>query len=685
MPGIKVYELARDLNIPSKELIDRLNALGYEVKGNFTPLDEKTVNEVKKKLLEPVSRVESQAAPSADEDGAGDKPRKRRIISARRSGEVRKIQESLGESGPLPEDQATREEMPLDMEDGTGQDAEADQAPPQVGDVAEQPAASADSTPDAAQTSAEEGLETRETLLQPPPPVEPVDETRKPSIQAPRRVEGLPLPKPVDEDSGGVRGRNRMDEGEVRKGRRAGKAIDEVPGKGGWRDMRKEKQTERVGGDEEWVRPRRNKSGDKRRKAPKLASDEPKHTFNPRQKAIRIGGLITVADLASAIGVKVPEIIRKLMGLGIMAGINDAIEGATAELIAAEYDVQVQVDIIDLEDLAKEEKIRDAELSPRPPIITIMGHVDHGKTTLLDYIRSSRVASGEAGGITQHIGAYYVKSGAGDMVFLDTPGHEAFTSLRKRGANVTDIVILIVAADDGIMPQTREAIDHAKAAGVPILVAVNKIDRPNAQPDRIKTQLMEHGLVPEEFGGETVVVPLSAKTGKGVDELLEMIHLQAEMLELKSTNEGKARGHVIESSMDRQRGPVATVLVSRGTLEVGDHFVAGSVFGRVRAMYNDQHRKIKSAGPSTPVEILGYHELPESGDLFVVLDDEKTVRTVAQMRAQHKKEEENLQKRRVHLEDFLQQTSTVEEVRYLNIVLKADTQGSLEALQASLE
>ncbi|NIP82941.1 MAG: translation initiation factor IF-2, partial [Gemmatimonadetes bacterium] len=299
------------------------------------------------------------------------------------------------------------------------------------------------------------------------------------------------------------------------------------------------------------------------------------------------------------------------------------------------------------EERIQEEPVDPATLRPRPPIVTIMGHVDHGKTTLLDYIRRSRITSGEAGGITQHIGAYYVPSETGDMVFLDTPGHEAFTSLRRRGANVTDIVVLVVAADDGVMPQTVEAIEHAKAAEVPIVVAINKMDRPNADPDKIKRQLMEHGLVPEEYGGETVIVPISALNGEGVETLLEMLHLQAELLELKATPEGRARGRIIESQIDRRRGPVATVLVQRGTLRVGDDFVAGAAYGRVRAMVDDRGQHVDEALPSMPVEVLGFDGLPEAGDLFAVMGDEKAAREVAEVRGEQRKEEETQERRLV--------------------------------------
>ncbi|MDH4248929.1 MAG: translation initiation factor IF-2, partial [Deltaproteobacteria bacterium] len=660
---MKVYELARDLNIPGKDLIARMKTLGYEIKSNFNVLDEKTIADVKAKLLQPVTRVEEQHATPLDAVEGGDKPRKRRIISARKSGEVRKIQESMGVTGPLPADQRTREEMHAEEESPE---------PLTPAPSMEAPAVEPETSPVANLT---EPAAAAAAGIQEP--------------RGPRRVEGLPLPKPVDEKAVGqpVRVREQEDWKEVKSGERRrgpGKPTEDAP-RGAGRPARRDKiAAPPTTPEEEWVRPRRSRSASRLRKQSRVAGEEPKHTFNPRQKAIRIAGMISVSELAGAIGVKASDIIRKLMGLDIMVGINDMIEGTMAELVAADYDIQVQVDTSNMEDLVREETINTAELESRPPIVTIMGHVDHGKTTLLDFIRSSHVAGGEAGGITQHIGAYYVASQAGDMTFLDTPGHEAFTTLRQRGADVTDLVVLIVAADDGVMPQTREAIDHAKAAKVPIIVAINKIDRPNADPGRIKQQLMEHGLLSEEFGGDTVFVPLSAKTGKGVDDLLEMIHLQAEMLNLRTTSQGLTRGHVIETRMDRRRGPVATVLVQRGTLRVGDHFVAGSVFGRVRALYNDQGARIEEALPSHPVEVLGYDNLPDAGDLFVAVGDEKSARQLAELRGRRKKELETQQKRRMHLEDFLANGMQQEEIRHLNIVLKADAQGSLEALQTSL-
>lgn len=680
---MRVFELARELNIPGKELINRMRDFGYKVEGNFNLLDDKTVAELKSKMLQPVTRVEEDSAEAkADGEEDGEQPRKRRIISARKSGQVRKIQESMGVSGPLPEDQRTREEVQPESE------VSEEEAPTRLKKTDEAGKALEAETPEepaAKEASPEEVAEPivaseapQAEVVDTPVDIKPVGELKK----SPRRIEGLPLPKPVEVDSDGTSPRAKGSD--AKRGRRG--ETEEQPTKPAWRDMKREKKSSRGGGEDEWIKPRRSKREKNARRAHKTGGDEAKHTFNPRQKALRIGDNATISELAGLLGVKAADIMRKLMDLGIMGTINSSIDSSTAELIASEYDIQLQVESASVEYMVDAEQIPDADLEPRPPIITIMGHVDHGKTTLLDYIRSTRVASGEAGGITQHIGAYYVKSEAGDMVFLDTPGHEAFTALRQRGANVTDIVVLIVAADDGVMPQTREAIDHAKAAEVPIIVAINKIDRPNADVEKVRNELMQHSLVPEDLGGDTVVAPLSAATGEGVDNLLEMIHLQAEMLELKSTAKGKCRGHVIESQMDRRRGPVATVLVERGTLVVGDHFVAGNVSGRVRALQNDQGESITQATPSQPVEVLGYDDLPGAGDLFTVVEDEKSAKQVSEMRADVRKEEESVQKRRVHLEDFLQTaTGDQEEMLHLNLVLKADTQGSLEALKGSLE
>ncbi|KPN13424.1 translation initiation factor IF-2 [Bacillus australimaris] len=395
---------------------------------------------------------------------------------------------------------------------------------------------------------------------------------------------------------------------------------------------------------------------------------------------------MTVGQLADELGKETAEIIKKLMMLGVMATINQELDKDTVELIASEYGVPVEEVIIleetELEKYEVEDKEEDMQV--RPPVVTIMGHVDHGKTTLLDSIRKTKVVEGEAGGITQHIGAYQIEENGKKITFLDTPGHAAFTTMRARGAEVTDTTILVVAADDGVMPQTIEAINHAKAAEVPIIVAVNKIDKPTANPDRVMQELTEHGLVPEAWGGETIFVPLSAKTGEGIDELIEMILLVSEVAELKANPNRAAKGTVIEAELDKGRGSVATLLVQTGTLQVGDPIVVGNTFGRVRAMVNDIGRRVKTAGPSTPVEITGLNDVPNAGDQFLVFKDEKTARQVGEARASKQLDEQRSDKAKLSLDDLFEQIKQGD-VKDINLIVKADVQGSAEALTAALQ
>ncbi|MBP3730087.1 MAG: translation initiation factor IF-2 [Mailhella sp.] len=423
-------------------------------------------------------------------------------------------------------------------------------------------------------------------------------------------------------------------------------------------------------------------------KPKKQQTQSPAPSTQPMKAAkrrLRVEESIRVADMAHQMGVKSSEIIKILFGLGVMATINMALDIDTATLVASEFGYEVEKVGFSEEALLPSAADTPEMLKPRPPVVTIMGHVDHGKTSLLDAIRKTSVTSGEAGGITQHIGAYHVKTKRGDIVFLDTPGHAAFTAMRARGAQVTDLVVLVVAADDGVMDQTREAINHSRAAGVPILVAVNKIDKETANPDRVLRELSELGLQPEAWGGDTVVGMVSAKTGKGLDELLELIALQAEILELKANPDKPARGHVVEAKLDKGRGPVATVLVQEGTIHQGDVFVCGVFSGRVRALFNDQGRKIKQAGPSMPVEVQGFEGVPEAGEEFVCLEDEKTARRIAESRAAKLREKELAKVSRVTLENFLRQSADTQETLVLNVVLKADVQGSLEAITESLK
>ncbi|MFZ8883528.1 MAG: translation initiation factor IF-2 [Litorivicinaceae bacterium] len=427
-----------------------------------------------------------------------------------------------------------------------------------------------------------------------------------------------------------------------------------------------------------------------KRKPGKAAEELSSHKFEkpaaPMIREVKISGPVTVAELASQMAVKSGELIKILMKMGVMATINQVLDEDTAVLVVEEMGHKIEVVAED----ALEQSVLDdyqelkGERTPRAPVVTVMGHVDHGKTSLLDRIRKSRVAAGEAGGITQHIGAYHVDTDNGMITFIDTPGHAAFTSMRARGAQVTDVVILVVAADDGVMPQTEEAVQHARAAGVPIVVAVNKIDKEDADPDRVKTELAGREVIPEDWGGDVQFIPVSAHTGEGIDQLLEAVLLQSELLELTAVHEGPARGTVVESRLDRGRGPVATVLVQNGLLKVGDAILAGEQVGKVRALVNENGQQIKQAGPSIPVEILGLSGTPDAGDELMVLESERKAREVAEFRAERTRDAEHKRQQAQKLDQMFANMEAGE-VANLNLVLKTDVRGTLEALSVALQ
>jgi translation initiation factor IF-2 len=405
---------------------------------------------------------------------------------------------------------------------------------------------------------------------------------------------------------------------------------------------------------------------------------------NPVPKSIDIMEVVTVSELARKMNLKVSDLIQKLMSMGMMVTINQQIDAETATLLAAEFGADVNIVSLYDETLIESEADDEASLVPRPPVVTVMGHVDHGKTKLLDAIRSADVVAGEFGGITQHIGAYMVDTPHGSITFLDTPGHEAFTRMRARGAQVTDIVVLVVAADDGVMPQTIEAINHAQEADVPIIVAVNKMDKPEANPEKVKTQLSEHQLIPEEWGGQTMFVEISALKKEGIDKLIEAILLQAEILDLKANYNHSAEGKILEARIDHGRGIVATVLVERGTLCIGDSFVAGIWPGKVRALFNDKGEKVSKATPSMPVEVLGFEGGPNAGEPLQVVEDEKVARGISSKRQELKRFEDAKNIRKITL-DNLRDTINEGSIQELKVIIKADVQGSAEALRSSLE
>ncbi len=442
------------------------------------------------------------------------------------------------------------------------------------------------------------------------------------------------------------------------------------------------------------VRKRSDQERESNKETPKLRgkkqgdagkATQAKPTINEKKpKVVTLAEQISVNELAQKLGVSGTEVIKQLMKIGIMASLSQSVDYDIASIVASEFGIETTPEL----DLAEEifaEVCEDPEQQvTRPPVVTIMGHVDHGKTTLLDSIRKTKVTATEAGGITQHIGAYEIEYNDKSITFLDTPGHEAFTAIRARGAKVTDVAVLVVAANDGVMPQTIEALNHAKAAGVPIIIAVNKTDLEAANPERVKQELTQHGLLVEDWGGDTIAVNVSALQGEGIDELLEMILLVAEVEDLKANPQCAARGTVIDAKLDKGRGPVATVLISTGTLKIGDAFAVGNVSGKVRALINDQGQNIKTAGPSTPVEVLGISDVPEAGDPFVVVKDEQTARQVAGIQKEKQRDRDLSRFSRVTLDDLFQRIQEGE-VKELNLVIKADVQGSAEAVRASLE
>lgn len=704
MGKMRVFELARELNIPSKQLIQKMHGLGLKTDSNFHVLTEEQITFIRSKFATgatgtddfPVRRgrvIRRDKASEQDSEEQSDK-RPRRIRKGRKpvvavEPEKVEVEKEIVEKEPetvaiepeitpteVPVVESSSEEEPLPIEPIEPEetpDLQIKSEPPPVDE-----AKAVEATPEELPTETVVAPEEIEEVS-PSPAVEA--EASKP-VEAEETEEASAKKQKFSKKS-----KKRQDEVE-----------EEVPKKTG-RDHKKDRKSSRYE-DDEFVsnRPKksvkkvyiideedgvdRNRRRRKRKDKQKSKAPEKKHTFNPRKKSIKIGNTITVGELAGQIGIKATEIIKKLMALGIMASINQNISGENAALIAAEFEIEVELDTSTEEDKLAVEEGTFEEFS-RSPIVTIMGHVDHGKTSLLDKIRTTQVTEGEAGGITQHIGAYNVKTDQGNITFLDTPGHEAFTAMRARGANVTDIVILVVAADDGVQPQTIEAIHHAQAADVPIIVVINKIDRPEANPSRIQQELLEHGLVSEDFGGDTIFVKASAKTGDGLDNLLEMIHLQAEILELRAPVEGRARGVIVESQMSLGKGPVGTVLIQAGTLKVGDQYLVGETFGKVRALYDDCGQLVESAGPSTPIEVLGFKSIPATGEHFIVVEDEKTARQIAENRVHRSKAEVAVQQQKMHLENLFGRINSEENVE-LKLLIKADVHGSAEALESSL-
>lgn len=703
MSKIRVYELAQKMGIDNKELVAKLQAVGVDVKNHMAVIDEADA----KKLTEPPKPV----APV--QEVAKEEVRVTTTLIRRRARVVEVETPPAAEAAPAPPQEEAAapapEEMPPVVEEVKAAPAppEAPAAPEVPPPAPEAPAAPLKPEPPRATanravilgrveipgvTPRERQPERRETGR--PAPRVPVERTtdrpaqERPSERpfparpaGPRPPERVPAPAPEsaadDRKKGARKGKEVQVTTEVGKGPKKGVVVSKK--KEAFKKAELLEKRERI------FEPGPRAKGKK--KGEKVRAPEGKKTEITIPKAIKriikISETITVGELAKRMGIKANDLIRALMKMGLMATINHPLDVDTATLLATEFGYEIENVALDLDEILEAAPDTEGSLIKRPPVVTIMGHVDHGKTSLLDAIRETNVIAGEAGGITQHIGAYDVELDGRKITFLDTPGHEAFTAMRARGAKVTDIVILVVAADDGVMPQTREAVNHSKAAGVPIIVAVNKIDKPEAKPERVKQELIQLGLVPEEYGGDTIFVDVSAKKRINLPELLEMVLLQADVLDLKANPNKAARGTVVEAKLDRGRGPLATVLVQEGTLKIGDYFVAGVNYGRVRAMQNDRGEKVTEAGPAMPVEVVGFTGVPDAGDVYVVLSDEKQAREIAMHRAQKIRETALAKSSRLSLEQLYEKIQ-MGEVKDLNVIVKGDVHGSVEAVSESL-
>ena len=688
MSNMRVFELAKEMNLPAKQLLQRIRKLGIPVSSNFNALSDEQIAIIRKKIGSPASPPPSRPAKESpaqiistrredtnpegtlelDSDTliGGKRPRR---IRRRRSEEVQE-ENIIRVSGDR---QETPPPSPAPVVEVQQEVTEPEEAP--VETTVEAPSV---------ETPAKEVTEERVAEPEPKPApqeAEIVAEVAPPQPPPTSEPASRPTPPSREEEERKQRERKSEKKGSKARHHRRDESENEALQR---RQRRENNEPIAVNYNEDDDQPRRKqrKSERRRDRRAREQTETAKHVFNPRKKSIKIGNAITVADLASLIGIKVTEILKRLMENGVMASINQSIPGETAALIASEFDVEVEQETTNLEEQVFE-VANGTDERGRAPIVTIMGHVDHGKTSLLDKIRSAKVTEGEAGGITQHIGAYHVRHNDHNITFLDTPGHEAFTAMRARGANITDIVILVVAADDRVQPQTIEAINHARAAEVPLIVAVNKVDKPDSSPQRIEQELLEHNLVSEGLGGDTIMVPVSAKTGDGIDNLLEMVLLQAEVLELKAFYDGPARGAIIESKISRGKGAVGTVLIQRGILRIGDFFLVGTTCGRVRAMFNDHGQSIQEATPAVPVEITGFDDVPTTGETFIVMDDERTARQLVQQRLENQREANVSQQQKTNLENIFSQLEEAGSLE-LNLLLKADVQGSVEALRNSL-
>jgi translation initiation factor IF-2 len=714
MAKIRVYELARELNLTNKVLIDKMSQLDIPVKSHMSSLEDETVAQVKGALLgKPADKVEeTRIKPTVIR-------RRRKKVVEPVSVEVAEAAavdvESVAEAGESPvekfEEEAAAPTAETIPEGEPRKPAPKPEAPAKI--VAKPPGKIIEDQKEDIPTDAVAGEPTQnlaveaalpqedqettksgaeEKVAPAPEDVTPVVKPKKEKktdsaakiIKLPTKPVKRPSarPKPVVPESAPVKDAPET-VADAKKKRRKKRTEEELDRKFFKKKIAFRKKAVVEGADLYSGRGRSRKGRKDGRGKMGAGQKTQITTAKAIKRRIKVDEAIMLSELAKRMGIKASEIIKMLMGQGIMATVNQSIDYETACLVAAEFDYEVEKAAFEEDELIKIEQDDPDALMGRPPVVTIMGHVDHGKTSLLDVIRKTHVTDLEAGGITQHIGAYSVSTEKGQITFLDTPGHEAFTAMRSRGAQITDLVILVVAADDGVMPQTVEAINHARASKVPLIVAVNKIDKAGADPDRVYRELAEKDLTPEAWGGDTIFVNVSAKQKTGIDELLEMILLQSEVMELKANPNKQASGHVVEAKLDSGRGPVATVLVKEGTLRAGDPVVCGVHFGKVRAMLNDLGNPVTDAGPSIPVEVLGLSGVPVAGDELIALKDEKNAKQVSIHRTQKQRTRELAKTNRMSLENLFEQMKEGE-VKDLNLIIKTDVDGSMEALKDSL-
>jgi translation initiation factor IF-2 len=689
MSKTRVYELAKEFGIENKEFIAKLKTLGIAVKSHSSTLEDSEVERVRREFAAKGEKevVEKRVKSTVIRRRAVRLPSEE-AAEAEEAEEVEKADAAPEAPAELVEKAEKEEKIAKTEKEEKLEKVEKPEKP--IEPTAEEPHPAAEKAPAKAEPAPkkEPDLSRQAQIIRRPEPSEkkegprppaatiPQTQIRKPAAGQPAQPRAQAAPPPGADTRGAAPSADR-------KGKRAVEVVmDGVPGKKKTMirqviDKKDKRVRLREVEDEESTRWK----GDKRAAVVKMKKTEitvPKAS----KRRIRISEAIRVGELAKQMGVRASDVINKLLGLGMMVTINQSIDVDAASLIATEFGYQVEAVTAEYDELLQRTEAEPRNLKPRAPVVTVMGHVDHGKTSLLDAIRQTNVIEGEAGGITQAIGAYHVHVKDRDIVFLDTPGHEAFTAMRARGAKVTDIVVLVVAADDGVMEQTVEAINHSRSAGVPIIVAVNKIDKPNATPDRIKQELAQHNLVPEDWGGDALFADISAKKKIGIESLLELILLQADVLELKADPDRQASGIIIEAKLDKGRGPVATVLIQEGTLHEGDAFSAKTEYGRVRAMIDDQGRRVKEAGPSMPVEVIGFSSVPQAGSEFIGVEDEKKAKSISEYWVRKEREKELAASSKITLEQLYQRIK--EGAKELNVILKADVQGSLEALSEAL-